>query len=217
MCGRPVAESSSIRSCRDLKGPGSRDGSSMHQNRIHRRRQAIPTDFSGVVVYRHSPVRDEGAPPPLGGKAKLRRRRRPDDANHQSLPCSLAVFGNADKGRLFAKLPSDSAVVSTLYGQWWRQKQGRENRAGDAAGRDPVAFEFYRRHDLRHAFAVASLVDDPDCIYRLSEHLGDTLVSTTEIYTGHLRRDGAMWRYTRDMRLFGSLATPAIPMHTEAA
>ena len=23
----------------------------MHQNRIHRRRQAIPTDFSGVVVY----------------------------------------------------------------------------------------------------------------------------------------------------------------------
>ena len=23
----------------------------MHQNRIHRRRQAMPTDFSGVVVY----------------------------------------------------------------------------------------------------------------------------------------------------------------------
>jgi integrase len=39
---------------------------------------------------------------------------------------------------------------------------------------------------------------DPDCIYRLSEHLGHALVSTTEIYTGHLRRNGAMWRYSRD-------------------
>ncbi|HEX4262498.1 MAG TPA: hypothetical protein VHY76_15480, partial [Acetobacteraceae bacterium] len=56
------------------------------------------------------------------------------------------------------------------------------------------------------AFAVASLLDDPDCIYRLSEHLGHTLVSTTEKYTGHLRRDGAMWRHSRDGSAFGSLA-----------
>jgi hypothetical protein len=31
-----------------------------------------------------------------------------------------------DKGRLFAELHVDSAVVSTRYGQWKRQKQGRE-------------------------------------------------------------------------------------------
>jgi integrase len=121
------------------------------------------------------------------------------------------------KRRLFAILPSDSAIVSTRYGQWRRQKQGRENRAAQAAGRAAVIFQSYRLHDLRHAFAVASLVDDPDCIYRLSEHLGHTQVSTTEIYTGHLRRDGAMWRYSRDPALFGSLATPAVPLRTEAA
>jgi hypothetical protein len=74
----------------------------------------------------------------------------------------------------------------------------------------PLIF-FPPSHDLRHAFAVASLIDDPDCIYRLSEHLGHTLVSTTEIYTGHLRRNGAMWRYCRDATLFGSLATPVNP------
>ena len=74
-----------------------------------------------------------------------------------------------------------------------------------------------RETDPRHAFAVASLVDDPDSIYRLSEHPGHTLVSTTEIYTGHLRRDGAMWRYSRDRELFGPLATPAIPARIEAA
>ena len=71
--------------------------------------------------------------------------------------------------------------------------------------------EFLRLYDLRHAFAVASLVDDPDSIYRHSEHLGHTLVSTTEIYTGHIRRDEAMWRYSREPMLFGSLATPAHP------
>lgn len=120
------------------------------------------------------------------------------------------------KGRLFATLRSDSAVVSTRYGQWRRQRQGREKRAAEAAGREAVTFKLYRLHDLRHAFAVASLVDDPDCIYRLSEHLGHTLVSTTEIYTGHLRRDGAMWRYSRDPAMFGSLATPAVPVRSEA-
>ena len=50
------------------------------------------------------------------------------------------------------------------------------------------------------------MVDDPDCIYRLSGH---TLASTTEIYTGHLRRDGAMSRYSHDNSLFDLLATPS--------
>lgn len=109
------------------------------------------------------------------------------------------------RGRLFAGLPSDSAVVSTRYGQWRRQRQARENRAAEAEARPPVAFPGFRLHDLRHAFACASLVDDDTSIFRLSEHLGHTLVTTTEIYIEHLRRNGAMWRYSRDGSLFGSL------------
>ena len=48
---RPTRRESTRSGLVAIRGPGSRDGSSMHQNRIHRRRQAIPTDFSGVVVY----------------------------------------------------------------------------------------------------------------------------------------------------------------------
>jgi site-specific recombinase XerD len=162
---------------------------------------------------------------PCGTKATLRlgvKRNRGADGGPMTRTINLGraaslLPGMPRMGRLFANLPSDSAVVSTRYGQWRRQKQGRENRAAETAAREPIAIKFYRLHDLRHAFAVGSLVDDPDCIYRLSEHLGHTLVSTTEIYTGHLRRDGAMWHYTRDRGLFGSLATPAIPGHAEAA
>jgi integrase len=108
-------------------------------------------------------------------------------------------------GRLFPRLHTDSAVVSTRYGQWKRQKQARENRAAELEGREPVKFKAYRLHDLRHAFACASLVDNPECIYRLSVHLGHTLVATTEICSGHLRRDGAMWPYSRNPAMFGSL------------
>jgi len=116
------------------------------------------------------------------------------------------------RGRLFARLHPDSAVTSTRYGQWCRQRQGREDRAAKAEGRDPVRLDRYRLHSERHAFAVASLVDDPDCIYRLSAHLGHTKVATTEIYTEHLKKDGAMWHYSRRPDLFGGLPTePAIP------
>jgi len=154
---------------------------------------------------------------PCGTKATLRlgvKRNRGADGGPMTRTINLgraaALVPEAKgKGRLFAALPVDSAVVSTRYGQWRRQRQGRENRTAAVAGREPATLKIYRLHDLRHAFAVASLVDDPDCIYRLSEHLGHTLVSTTEIYTGHLRRDGAMWRYSRNRALFGSLATPA--------
>ena len=162
---------------------------------------------------------------PCGTKATLRlgvKRNRGADGGPMTRTIDLGRAASLlaempAKGRLFGKLPPDSAVVSTRYGQWRRQKQGRENRAAGVANRTPIELKFFRLHDLRHAFAVASLVDDPDCIYRLSEHLGHTLVSTTEIYTGHLRRDGAMWRYSRNRELFGSLATPAIPARTEAA
>ena len=161
---------------------------------------------------------------PCGTKATLRlgvKRNRGADGGPMTRTINLGHAATllpevSAKGRLFAGLPADSAVVSTRYGQWRRQRQGRENRTAAMAGREPSAFQTYRLHDLRHAFAVASLVDDPDSIYRLSEHLGHTLVSTTEIYTGHLRRDGAMWRYSRDRKLFGSLATPAAAMLTES-
>jgi integrase len=162
---------------------------------------------------------------PCGTKATLRlgvKRNRGADGGPMTRTINLGraaplLAELPRQGRLFAALPADSAVVSTRYGQWRRQKQGREDRAAAMAGREPTTFKVYRLHDLRHAFAVASLVDDPDCIYRLSEHLGHTLVSTTEIYTGHLRRDGAMWRYSRDRSFYGSLATPAVAALTAAA
>jgi integrase/recombinase XerD len=162
---------------------------------------------------------------PGGTKATLRlgvKRNRGADGGPMTRSIDLGraaplLAELPGQGRLFAALPADSAVVSTRYGQWRRQKQAREDRAAAKASRASNSFKVYRLHDLRHAFAVASLVDDPDCIYRLSEHLGHTLVSTTEIYTGHLRRDGAMWRYSRDRSLYGSLATPAAaaPTRTE--
>jgi integrase len=158
---------------------------------------------------------------PCGTKATLRlgvKRNRGADGGPMTRTIDLgrAAAMLADmpaKGRLFAKLPADSACVSTRYGQWRRQKQGRENRAAEAEGREAVVFKTYRLHDLRHSFAVASLIDDPTCIYRLSEHLGHTLVTTTEIYTGHLRKNGAQWRYSRDTALFGSL--PADPKEAQ--
>jgi integrase len=58
---------------------------------------------------------------------------------------------------------------------------------------------------LRHAFVAASLVDDKERVDRVSVHMGHTPVSTTEIYAGHLRRDGAIWHYSRDRESFGSL------------
>ncbi|MBV1798724.1 tyrosine-type recombinase/integrase [Siccirubricoccus sp. G192] len=109
------------------------------------------------------------------------------------------------RGRLFPSLSLDSAVVSTRYGQWRRQRQGRENREAAAQGRAPVELARFRLHDLRHAFAIASLTDDPTCIYRLMEHLGHSSVRTTEVYTRFLRGEGAQRRYTRDPNLFGSL------------
>jgi integrase len=150
---------------------------------------------------------------PCGTKATLKlgvKRNRGADGGPMTRTIDLGraaplLAEMPDKGRLFAGLPADSAIVSTRYGQWKRQRQGRENRAAELELREAVIFPTYRLHDLRHAFAVASLVDAPQCIYRLSEHMGHTLVSTTEIYTGHLRRDGAMWRYSRDRELFGSL------------
>ncbi|MGG5823447.1 tyrosine-type recombinase/integrase [Falsiroseomonas sp. HW251] len=115
------------------------------------------------------------------------------------------------KGRLFANLSADSAVVSTRYGQWCRQRQGREDREGRVEGRQTVPLARYRLHDLRRAFAIASLIDDPTCIYRLMEQLGHSSVKTTEIYTRFLRGEGAQRRYGRDSNRFGSLPPALAP------
>jgi integrase len=150
---------------------------------------------------------------PGGRKATLKRgvKRNRGDGGPATRTITLGPVASAmlvempTKGRLFVALHTDSAIVSTRYGQWKRQKQGREKRAAEAEKREEVELKVFRLHDLRHAFAVASLVDDKECIYRLSVHMGHTLVATTEIYVIHLRRDGAIWHYSRDQALFGSL------------
>jgi len=79
-------------------------------------------------------------------------------------------------GRLFAGLHEDSAVVSTRYGQWRWQRQGREDRAADAENRSPETLMGFRLHEERHAFAITSVIDDDTCLYRLMEHLGHSLL-----------------------------------------
>ncbi|MCB8881669.1 tyrosine-type recombinase/integrase [Acidisoma cellulosilytica] len=109
------------------------------------------------------------------------------------------------RGRLFARLHADSAVVSTRYGQWRRQRQGREEKSAADEGRDPETLQKFRIHDFRHSFAIASVLDDDTCLYRLSEHLGHSSIKTTEKYTRFLRGMGAHRQYGRRTDLFGSL------------
>ena len=120
---------------------------------------------------------------------------------------ALLLDGLPRKGRLFAGLNGDSAVVSTRYGQWRRQRQGREDKAALVADRDPETLTTYRLHDMRHAFAIASVVDDDTCLYRLMEHLGHASIKTTELYARYLRGAGAMRRHGRRVDLFGSLGS----------
>jgi integrase len=150
---------------------------------------------------------------PCGTKATLRlgvKRNRGEEGGSMTRTIDLGraagiVADLPKKGRLFAELHADSAVTSTRYGQWCRQRQGREDRLAKEEGREAVQLDRYRLHDLRHAFAVASLVDDPDCLFRLSLHLGHSKTDTTEIYIRHLRKDGAQWHYDRRPETFGSL------------
>jgi integrase len=109
------------------------------------------------------------------------------------------------KGRVFSRLSLDSAVVSTRYGQWRRQRQGREDRAAESAGRKPEIRPTFRLHDLRHTFAIASLVDAPDSVYRLQQQLGHGSPNTTMGYVRFMEREGGKRRHLRDRTLFGSL------------
>lgn len=118
-----------------------------------------------------------------------------------------------ESGRLFAGLSVDSSVVATRYGQWHRQRQARENRVALAEGRDPITLLRFRLHDLRHAFAISSIIDDKTCIYRLQKHLGHTTIGVTEGYLRFLDGEGAQRVYGRRVDLFGSLpATDPLPM-----
>lgn len=112
-----------------------------------------------------------------------------------------------EKGRLFASLSTDSATVSTRYGQWKRQRQGRENVAAQLEGRPPVELFRFRLHDLRHAFAIASLIDSPTRIYELQRHMGHSTIKTTELYARFMERQGRRRIRERDPLLFGSLPT----------
>ena len=63
----------------------------------------------------------------------------------------------------------------------------------------------FRLHDLRHAYAIASVIDDASCLYRLRLHLGHSTVQTTEGYVRFLEGEGAQRRYGRRPDLYGSL------------
>jgi integrase len=127
------------------------------------------------------------------------------------------LAGMPTSGRLFSGLHPDVSVTSTRYGQWRRQRQGREDRAAEAGGREPVQLPVFRLHDLRHGFALASIIDDPDCIYRLAEHLGHSKLATTEIYLRFLKGEGYQRRFSRRPDLFGSLPTKEDVAAAEAA
>jgi len=113
--------------------------------------------------------------------------------------------GLQSEGRLFENLPLNVAKVSTAYGQWCRQRQAREERLAQREGRPPCALRRFRIHDLRHAFAMASVVDHPNRPGELKYHMGHQKFGTTEVYTRHLEGDGYQWRFTRRPDLFGSL------------
>ena len=113
-------------------------------------------------------------------------------------------------GRLWPSLVEDSTQLASHYGQWRRQRQAREERDAKKEMRLHEVFPRWNAHLLRHAFAVASLVDDPDCVYRLRTHLGHASVSITERYVRHLHGAGADRVHMRRRDLFGSL-TDAVP------
>lgn len=110
-------------------------------------------------------------------------------------------------GRLFAGLHINSSVVSTRYGQWCRQRQDREVRAAEAEVRSAATILRFRLHDLRHAFALASILDDQDCIYRLQQHLGHSVIVTTEAYLRFLAGQKEKRQRGRRPDLFGSLSS----------
>jgi integrase len=83
------------------------------------------------------------------------------------LPAGMPI---PTRGRFFAETPAD---VAQLASRWARFRK-----------RLPPDQQF-RLHDLRHAFAIASLRQGWD-IYDLSHHLGHSSVKVTELYLGYV-------------------------------
>ena len=113
------------------------------------------------------------------------------------------------KGRLFPGLVESSRQLASHYGQWRRQRQAREDREAKRGMRMRTILPTFNLHLLRHAFGIASLIDDPDCLYRLRNHLGHASVSITERYVDYLRKSGADRVHARRRDLFGSLSDTA--------
>ena len=173
------------------------------------------TRLSEALLLRAEDVHPDGRTATLSRGVKRGKVRTIDLGRAAEL-----LEGMPKQGRLFPGLHPDSAVVSTRHGQWHRQRQERERKAAEAEGRPPVELFRCRLHDERHAFAIASLIDDSGCVYRLMEHLGHSSVKTTEGYVRYLRGEGAMRKFTRRVDLFGSLMSaqaPAHPAQREAA
>ena len=148
---------------------------------------------------------------PCGSRATLRHGVKGNRRSGQKTRV-IALGRAADllpelrqEGRLFGDLPLNVAKVSTGYGQWCRQRQAREDRLAEREGREPRALRRFRIHDLRHAFAMASVVDHPNRPGELRDHMGHQKFATTEVCTRHLRGEGYQWRYARRPDLFGSL------------
>lgn len=145
---------------------------------------------------------------PCGTKATLRRGvKRNNKVGSKTRTIDLgrgaALLPELAKhGRLFAGVWTDVDATSSRFGQWKRQRAARAERAGLPAPRE------FRLHDLRHAFAIASLIDDPTCVYKLKLHLGHGSVTTTEGYVRFLAGEGAQRQYLRRPDLFGSLCPP---------
>jgi integrase/recombinase XerD len=86
----------------------------------------------------------------------------------------------------FASLPRASeTILPSSEGAWTSVSPAFAKAVRRAAPRVPFRF-----HDLRHLYAVEALRSGAS-IYRVSQHLGHTSVSTTEIYLAHLTPEEA--------------------------
>jgi len=119
------------------------------------------------------------------------------------------LAGLPRSGRLWPKLSPDSTQLASHWLQWRKQRQEREDRAAKRGGRPREILPSWNLHLLRHAYAVASLTDDPDCVYRLRNHLGHTSVAITERYVRWLDGVGADRVHDRRRDLFGSMTDAA--------
>ncbi len=105
------------------------------------------------------------------------------------------------RGRLFADLPDNTKAVSSMWGQFWKDRRAEVEAAAMAEGRGLTVWEErrWRLHDLRHAFACEAILADADLL-TLRDHLGHSSYKTTELYIDMLRELPVAQR--RPLRLF---------------